>query len=79
MVKVANGSTTQSERLQTQVERNLSRQDTSASDEGSGARWYVERKNGQNGGAYESYEAYIRRRRQTHCECLDSDLDGGGN
>ena len=44
VVKVVNGSTTQSERLQTQVERNLSRQDTSASEEGGGARWYVERK-----------------------------------
>lgn len=72
--KVA-GSTTQSELLQTQVERNLSRQDESAPELVS-VQWYAERKNGQNGAPYESYEAYIRKQRNTHCDCLPPDTGG---
>ena len=66
VVNVVSGHKSHSEQLDAKVGNHIACQDTNPLPDVCAAS-YVERKNGKNGAAYESYEAYIRNNRRD-CE-----------
>lgn len=65
IVAAVNGETSQSEQLEAKIACHIQCQDTRPAPNEC-AELYVERKNGQNGAPYESYDEYIRKGR---CDC----------